>query len=134
MALESAADFDSYLDINTGHGVTATFFEVQSIFFDQRTGFIDSWFDIDTGDSIYINIIIDQEYFDIAGNSVSLEGFQPKAIVKSSGVPYISQDDKMLVNEITTNKGSVLVPATTFVIKNVQPDNTGFVELTLQTQ
>jgi hypothetical protein len=40
----------------------------------------------------------------------------------------------MLVNEITTNKGSVLVPATTFVIKNVQPDNTGFVELTLQTQ
>ena len=48
MAIESAADFSSYLDTTTGHGVTGTFFEVQSIFWDQRTGLIDTWFDIDS--------------------------------------------------------------------------------------
>lgn len=134
MALESAADFNSYLDSTTGHGVTATFFEVQSIFFDQRTGLIDTWFDIDTGDSINIDIIIDQEYFNIEGNSVAVEGFQPKALVKSSDVPYISHEDRLLVNAITTNKGSVLKAETTFLIKNVQPDNTGMIELTLEEQ
>ena len=30
MPLESAADFNSYVDTTTGHGVTATFIEVQS--------------------------------------------------------------------------------------------------------
>ena len=30
MALESAADFNSYLDTTTGHAVTAVFFEVQN--------------------------------------------------------------------------------------------------------
>nr|BAR33168.1 hypothetical protein [uncultured Mediterranean phage uvMED] len=134
MALESAADFNSYLDSTTGHGVTATFFEVQNSLFDQRVGFIDSWFDIDSGNRENINIIIDQEYFDIAGNSVAVEGFQPKALVKSSDVPYISHEDRLIVNAITTNKGTVLKAETTFVIKNVQPDNTGFIELILEEQ
>lgn len=134
MALESAADFNSYLDSTTGHGVTATFFEVQNSLFDQRVGFIDSWFDIDSGNRENINIIIDQEYFDIAGNSVAVEGFQPKALVKSSDVTYISQEDRLIVNAITTNKGTVLKAETTFVVKNVQPDNTGFIELILEEQ
>tara|TARA_R110000824_G_C15180722_1_gene673732 strand:- start:195 stop:599 length:405 start_codon:yes stop_codon:yes gene_type:complete len=134
MALESAADFNSYLDSTTGHGVTATFFEVQNSLFDQRNGLIDTWFDIDSGNRENINIIIDQEYFNIEGNSVAVEGFQPKALVKSSDVTYISQEDRLIVNAITTNKGSVLKAETTFVIKNVQPDNTGMIELTLEEQ
>lgn len=134
MALESAADFNSYLDSTTGHGVTATFFEVQNSFFDSRNGLIDTWFDIDSGNREIVNIIIDQEYFDISGNSVNLEGFQPKALMKATDIPYISHEDRLIVNPITTNKGSVLKAETTFVIKNVQPDNTGFVELTLEEQ
>lgn len=134
MALESAADFNSYLDSTTGHGVTATFFEVQNSLFDQRNGLIDTWFDIDSGNRENINIIIDQEYFNIEGNSVAVEGFQPKALVKSSDVTYISQEDRLIVNAITTNKGSVLKAETTFVVKNVQPDNTGMIELTLEEQ
>jgi hypothetical protein len=134
MALESAADFNSYLDSTTGHGVTATFFEVQNSFFDSRNGLIDTWFDIDSGNREIVNIIIDQEYFDISGNSVNLEGFQPKALIKATDIPYISHEDRLIVNPITTNKGSVLKAETTFVIKNVQPDNTGFVELTLEEQ
>ena len=132
MAIESAADFTSYLDINTGHGVTATFFEVQSSLWDSRQGLIDTWFDIDSGDAYSVNIIIDQEYFNIEGGTVPVAGYQPRAIIKSSDVPYISQEDKLVVDAITTDKGSVLKPKTTFLVKTVEPDNTGLVSLVLE--
>ena len=133
MALESTRDFDGFLDPNA-HGVSGTFFEMQTALFDQRTGFIDTWFDIDTGDSIPVNLIIDQEYFEIPGGSIDVEGFTPRALVKATDVPYVSQNDQLLINEITTNKGNVLIPATTYKVKNVQPDNTGFVKLILEKQ
>ncbi len=134
MAIESAADFNAYLDTTTGFGVTAVFNEVQNSFWDDRVGFIDTWFDIDSGNRDIINIIIDQEYFDIQGDSIAIAGYQPRALVKATDVPYISHDDKLTVNAITTNKGSVLKAETVFKIKNVQPDNTGFVELILEEQ
>lgn len=132
MPIESAADFNSYVDINTGHGVTATFFEVQSSFWDQRQGKIDSWFDIDSGDAYNINIIIDQEYFNIEGGTVPVAGYQPRAIIKATDAPYISQEDRLIVNAITTNRGSVLKPETAFVVRTVEPDNTGLVSVVLE--
>jgi hypothetical protein len=131
MAIESAADFNSYTDIQTGHGVTATFFEVQQSLWDDFP-LIDTLFDIDSGFSKNINIIIDQEYFNIEAGSVPVAGYQPRAIVKASDVPYISQEDKLLINAITTNHGNVLKPATTFIVRTVEPDNTGLVELVLE--
>ena len=47
MPIESAADFNSYVDSQIG-GVSATFFEVQNSLWDQRNGLIDTWFDIDS--------------------------------------------------------------------------------------
>lgn len=134
MPLESAADFNSYLDINTGHGVTATFFEVQQSLWDQRVGLIDTWFDIDSGNSTNINIIIDQEYFNIQGGSVPVSGYQPRAIMKATDAPYISQEDRLIVNAITTNKGNVLKAETEFLVKTVEPDNTGMISLVLEEQ
>lgn len=134
MPLESAADFNSYVDTTTGNGVTATFFEAQSVLWDGRTGLIDTWFDIDSGDAYSINIIIDQEYFSIDTGSVAVEGFQPKAYIKQSDAPYISQNDRLIVNAITTNNNNVLVPETDFYIKNVRPDNVGMVEVILEAQ
>jgi hypothetical protein len=134
MPIESAADFTSYLDINTGHGVTATFFEVQSSLWDQRVDLIDTWFDIDSGNTTNINIIIDQEYFNIEGGTVPVAGYQPRAIIKATDAPYISQEDRLIVNAITTNRGSVLKPETTFLVKTVEPDNTGLVSLVLEEQ
>ena len=133
MPLESSRDFDSYVNPQIG-GVTATFFEVQNSLWDQRLGLINSWFDIDSGNTTNINIIIDQDFFNIQGNSVSVEGYQPRAMVKASDVPYISIDDKITVHAITTNKGSVLNPETSFVVVNAQPDNTGMVNLVLAVQ
>jgi hypothetical protein len=132
MAIESAADFNSYLDVSTGHGVTGVFFEIQNNLWDNRTALIDTWVDIDSGNAYSINLIIDQEYFDIFPGTVSVNGYQPKAMIKSTDAPYISQGDKLLVNAITTNKNNVLKPATTFVIQNVQPDNTGLITLILE--
>jgi len=131
MPLESALDFNAYVDTTTGHGVTATFFEVQQSLWDDFP-LIDTLFDIDSGFSKNINIIIDQEYFNIESGSVPVAGYQPRAIVKASDVPYISQEDKLLVDAITTNRGNVLKPATTFIVRTVEPDNTGLVSLVLE--
>ena len=133
MPLESALDFNAYVDTTTGHGVTATFFEVQQSLWDDFP-LIDTLFDIDSGFSKNINIIIDQEYFNIEGGTVPVAGYQPRAILKSSDVPYISQEDRLVVDAITTDKGNVLKPETTFLVKTVEPDNTGLVSLVLEEQ
>ena len=133
MPLESALDFNAYVDTTTGHGVTATFFEVQQSLWDDFP-LIDTLFDIDSGFSKNINIIIDQEYFNIEGGTVPVAGYQPRAIIKSSDVPYISQEDRLVVDAITTDKGNVLKPETTFIVRTVEPDNTGLVSLVLEEQ
>ena len=131
MPLESALDFNAYVDTTTGHGVTATFFEVQQSLWDDFP-LIDTLFDIDSGFSKNINIIIDQEYFNIEGGTVPVAGYQPRAIVKASDVPYISQEDRLIVDAITTDKGNVLKPQTAFTVRIVEPDNTGLVSLVLE--
>ena len=132
MPLESALDFNSYVDTTTGHGVSGFFIEVQSALWDSRLRLIDTWYDIDSGDSYPINLIIDQEYFAIGGGTVDVDGFHPRAIIKSSDAPHISQGDRLLVNAITTNKGNTLVPQTFFTIQTVEPDNTGLISLVLE--
>lgn len=132
MPLESALDFNSYVDATTGHGVNGVFIEVQSNLWDSRTRLIDTWYDIDSGDSYPINLIIDQEYFSIEGGTVPVDGFQPRAIIKATDAPNISQGDRVLVYEITTNKGNTLVPQTFFTVQTAEPDNTGLVSLVLE--
>ena len=97
MALESAADFSSYVDSSVGFGITGTFFEVQDTLWDSRPGLIDTWFDIDSGASQNINLIMDEDYFAIEGNSIAAEGYQPRATMKASDAPYISHQDKLIV-------------------------------------
>ena len=94
MALESAADFSSYVDATVGFGITGTFFEVQDTLWDTRPGLIDTWFDIDSGASSNIEILMDEDYFSIEGNSIAAEGYQPRATIKATDAPYISQQTK----------------------------------------
>ena len=54
--------------------------------------------------------------------------------LKATDAPYISQEDKLVVNAITTNRGNVLKPETTFLVKTVEPDNTGLVSVVLEEQ
>jgi hypothetical protein len=131
MPIESSRDFDSYVSPQLG-GVSAIFNEIQNNLWDARTNYIDTWSDIDSGASSVIQILIDQSYFGIQGNSVSVEGYNPIAQIKATDVPYISQEDKLTVHAITTNNGTVLTPETTFFIKEVHPDNTGMVSVLLE--
>ena len=130
MAIESARDFTSFLDTTTGHGVTGTYFETGKLFDDLPL--IDTLGFIDDGLSVLINLIIDQPYISIEGESISVEGFQPTAILKASDTPDITQGDKIVVDAIITNKGSSLTPETAFFIKVVEPDNTGYVSVVLE--
>lgn len=132
MAIEFQADFDGYLDSVAGHGVTATIFEVQQSLWDDRVGLIDTWYDIDSGNSTNINIILDQEFLNIDGLSVGVEGYQPIAYLKYKDAPYISHDDTLLVNAITTRQGTTLVPETTYKVKGVENDNYGIVKIILE--
>ena len=132
MAIESARDFTSFLDATTGHGVTGTYFESGKLF--DSFPLIDTLGLIDNGSSVLINLIIDQPYISIEGESISVEGFQPTAILKATDAPNISQDDKIVVDAITTNKGNTLTPETTFFIKTIEPDNTGFISVILEKQ
>jgi|TARA_R100000081_G_C4782705_1_gene152525 hypothetical protein len=132
MPIESASDFTSYLD-STAHGVSATFIEKQQNFFDDLP-LIDTVGFIDEGITTLINLIIDQEYLNIIGGSVPVEGYSPKAIIKKSDAPFISQNDEIRLNAITTNKGNTIIPQTNFKVKEVQPDNLGMVTLVLEKQ
>jgi len=132
MPLESALDFNAYVDTTTGHGVTATFFDVTALW--DTLPLIDTLADIDEGLSISVDTIIDQEYFNIEGGTVPVAGYQPRAILKFSNDFSISQNNKLIVDAITTDQGSVLKPETTFLIKVVEPDNTGLVSVVLEEQ
>ena len=132
MALESAADFSSYVNSTTGFGITATFFEVQDTLWDSRLGLIDSYFDIDSGASSNIEILMDEDYFAIEGNTVAADGYQPRATMKATDAPYISHADLLTIDAVTTDRGTVLKPATNFKVVEVQPDNVGMVTLILE--
>ena len=110
------------------------FLRYKNSLWDSRLGLIDTWYDIDSGNATNINIIIDQEYFNIEGGSIPVAGYQPRAILKSSDAPYLSQEDRLVVNAITTNNGNVLKAQTTFLVKTVEPDNTGMVSVVLEEQ
>lgn len=131
MALESAADFNAYLDIQTGHGVTAVYGNSTTLW-DSRNGLIDTWYDIDSGNKYTINVIINQEYFGVEGGTVDVNGFQPVALVKTIDVPNVAFGDTLDVAAIKDTAGNILTAATSYTIVNVQPDRTGFTSLLLE--
>lgn len=130
MALESAADFDAYLDTQTGHGQVATYGTTATLW-DARTALIDTWQDVDTY-KYYIDIIINQEYFGIDGGTVDVNGFQPVALVKTNTIPYVDFGDTLDVSAYLDTNGNTLTAATSYTIVNVQPDRTGFTSLLLE--
>jgi|TARA_Y100000289_G_scaffold41463_1_gene41095 hypothetical protein len=99
MALETAQDLENFFDTET-HGSTATV---------TING---------TGSSI--SVIINKEYFAIAGESVDVDGTQPVVTCRSSDVTGIDTDDTITIDSVTYN------------IVNIQPDGTGITVLILQ--
>jgi hypothetical protein len=99
MSLETAQDLLNFFDTET-HGITA------SISID--------------GTSSNISVIINNEYFDIPGDSVDIVGSQPVVHCRSTDVSGVDTSDTITISGITYN------------IVNIQPDNTGVTVLVLQ--
>tara|TARA_R100000808_G_C2136721_1_gene144964 strand:- start:60 stop:362 length:303 start_codon:yes stop_codon:yes gene_type:complete len=99
MALESAQDLLNYFDTDA-HGVSASI----SI----------------NGSSSTIKVIINKDYFAIAGESVDIDGTQPIVTCRSSDVTNVDTADTITIDSVTYN------------IINVQPDGTGITTLILQ--
>lgn len=99
MALETAQDLENFFDTET-HGSTATV--------------------TINGTDSSINVIINKEYFAIAGESVDVDGTQPVVTCRSSDVTGIDTDDTITIDSVTYN------------IVNIQPDGTGVTVLILQ--
>jgi hypothetical protein len=101
MALESAQDLLNFFDADA-HGKTATV--------------------TINGSSSTISVILNNEYFAIAGESVDIDGTQPVATCRTSDVTNIDTSDSITIDSIAYN------------ITNIQPDGTGITVLILQTQ
>ena len=115
MAMETASDFDSYLDASFGHGIAVTYTP-------------------NGQSSKSINIILNQEYVDIDNGSVAVEGYQPIATIKTTDVAGIAHGDVIAVPNITDLSGNVIKSATSFKVINLQNDNTGITQALLEEQ
>lgn len=130
MAIEFQADFDGYLDTVTGNAVKAKYYNVDALWDDFPL--IDSLGFIDDGLSVPLDIIFDQEYYNIGGMSVGVQGFQPVAYVKYKDAPSMSHNDKFLIYEITTRQGNTLSPETNYLVKGIENNNEGMVKVILE--
>ncbi len=101
MSLETAQDLLNFFDTDT-HGISA------SVTID--------------GTATSISVILNKEYFAIAGESVDVDGTQPVVTCRSSDVAGIDTSDTIAISGITYN------------IVNIQPDGTGMTVLILQDQ
>ena len=101
MALETAQDLLNFFDTET-HGSNATV--------------------TINGSASTISVIINKEYFAIAGESVDVDGTQPVVTCRSTDVTGIDTSDTIVIDAVTYN------------IVNIQPDGTGMTVLILQEQ
>tara|TARA_X000001382_G_scaffold49283_2_gene33361 strand:- start:1375 stop:1725 length:351 start_codon:yes stop_codon:yes gene_type:complete len=109
--LETEEDMLSYLDINFGHGVTASY----------TSG----------GSSTTINIIINNEYVEqVEGTGV--EALKPIAYCRTIDVPNIAFGNTLNVSAIKDVDGNTLKAAQNYTVVNIQSDRTGFSALMLE--
>ena len=114
-ALEDDADFASYFDPDYGHGIGATY---------TPSG----------GSALNINIILNEEYEEIEGQSVGVESNTPVAVCRTIDVPSARHGDQLVVNPVKDLDGNIMKASTTYLVVEVQPDDTGITYLVLEEQ
>ena len=114
MSLEFDSDFDGYLDV-IGHGVSCTYTPAG-------------------GSPVTIKVILDQEYYEIPGDTVSFNGSQPIVQGKAKDLSNGAFGDQLAFAAITDLSGNTIKNAATYKIVSLQPDNTGMVAVVLEEQ
>jgi hypothetical protein len=111
MSLEFDSDFDGYLDV-IGHGVSCTYTPAG-------------------GSPVTIKVILDQEYYEVAGDTVGINSSQPVIHGKAKDLKNSSYGDQFDFAAIVDLSGNTIKDAASYKITSVQPDNTGLVAITL---
>ena len=112
MSLEFDSDFDGYFDALYGHGETCTFTP-------------------EGGASVTIKVILDQEYFEVAGDTVGVNSSAPVVYGKAKDLRAAKYGDQLSFAAIKDLSGNTIKDATVYKVTGVQPDNTGLIVLTL---
>lgn len=116
MPMEFDRDFDGYLQDSHGSaGIAVTY---------TPTG----------GSATTINIILNQEYLDIDTAGLSMQGYQPVAMAKTTDIPSIAFGDALVAPAIKTLSGTTIKAATTYKVVNFEHDNVGITSLILEVQ
>lgn len=115
MTLEFPRDFDGYMQADFGgHGETVAYTP-------------------NGGTTKNIIIMLDEQYVDLDTGSVSVEGYNPVATIKTTDVVGIQHGDTIEVPAISIGN-TVIKPATTFKVINLQDDFTGVTVALLEAQ
>jgi len=111
MSLEFDSDFDGYFDV-LGHGVSCTY---------TPSG----------GSEITVKVILEQEYFEVSGDTMGVNSSQPVIYGKAKDLRNSSYGDQFDFAAIVDLSGNTIKDAASYKITSVQPDNTGLVAITL---
>jgi len=112
MSLEFDSDFDGYFDALYGHGESCTFTP-------------------QGGASVSIKVILDQEYFEVPGDTVGVNSSAPVVYGKAKDLRAAKYGDQLSFAAIKDLSGNTIKDATVYKVTGVQPDNTGLIVLTL---
>ena len=112
MSLEFDSDFDGYFDAVYGHGEACTFTP-------------------EGGAGVSIKVILDQEYFEVPGESVGVNSSQPIVYGKAKDLKAAKYGDQLSFAAIKDLSGNMIKNATIYKVTGVQPDNAGLIVLTL---
>jgi hypothetical protein len=112
MSLEFDSDFDGYFDALYGHGESCTFTP-------------------EGGASVAIKVILDQEYFEVPGDTVGVNSTTPVVYGKAKDLKAAKYGDQLNFAAIKDLSGNTIKNATVYKVTGVQPDNTGLIVLTL---
>lgn len=85
----------------------------------------------DGGSPVTVRVIMDQEYYEVSGDTVGINSTQPVLYGRAIELRNASYGDQFDVPAITDLDGNVIKNAASYKATSVQPDNQGLVAIAL---
>jgi hypothetical protein len=78
-----------------------------------------------------VKVIMDQEYYEVPGDTVGINSTQPVLYGRAIDIKTAAYGDQFDVPAITDLNGNVIKNAASYKVTSVQPDNQGIVAIAL---
>lgn len=85
----------------------------------------------DGGSPTTVKVIMDQEYYEVPGDTVGINSTQPVLYGRAIDIKTAAYGDQFDVPAITDLNGNVIKNAASYKATSVQPDNQGMVAIAL---